>query len=153
MSIPALTICQPYAELIARGEKVVENRVWDTKHRGPLLIHAGKSTAWLKSEPELPERMDFGAIVAICELVDSVHYRLMSTTQSLIRPPRGYEWLQDDRHACGPWCWILENVRRLPEPVRCDGNQRFWTPPTHVMALVEKQLAKLRTIEAERTGK
>lgn len=38
----ALTISQPYASLIARGEKFVENRRWPTPYRGPLAIHAGK---------------------------------------------------------------------------------------------------------------
>ena len=37
----AITIRQPWAELIVRGDKDVENRSWRTRHRGPLLIHAG----------------------------------------------------------------------------------------------------------------
>ena len=47
----ALTICQPYAEMIANHEKPIENRTWPTSYRGPLAIHAGKSRAWL---PDLP---------------------------------------------------------------------------------------------------
>jgi hypothetical protein len=43
----ALTICQPYAHLIVRGEKRVENRTWPTRYTGPLAIHAGKSRQWL----------------------------------------------------------------------------------------------------------
>jgi hypothetical protein len=39
----ALSIQQPWASMIALGYKRVENRSWDTKHRGPTLIHAGKS--------------------------------------------------------------------------------------------------------------
>jgi hypothetical protein len=41
----ALTLCQPYASLVAGGEKSVETRTWATRHRGPLLICAGKR-AW-----------------------------------------------------------------------------------------------------------
>ena len=41
--INAITIRQPWAWLIAAGHKTVENRTWTTKHRGPLLIHAGLS--------------------------------------------------------------------------------------------------------------
>ncbi|GHT65427.1 hypothetical protein FACS1894110_07270 [Spirochaetia bacterium] len=45
-----LSIRQPYATLVCRGIKTVENRTWDTKYRGKLLIHAsGKPLAW----PEL----------------------------------------------------------------------------------------------------
>lgn len=39
----ALTIRQPFASLIAKGEKTVELRTWSTKHRGPLLVHAAKN--------------------------------------------------------------------------------------------------------------
>jgi activating signal cointegrator 1 len=38
----AITIIQPWATLIALGEKKFETRSWATKHRGPLAIHAGK---------------------------------------------------------------------------------------------------------------
>ena len=44
----ALTIHQPYAELIRRGEKVIENRTWPTSYRGPLAIHAGGSVKFLE---------------------------------------------------------------------------------------------------------
>src|SRR5437660_9074532 len=36
----ALTIRQPWAELILRGRKPFELRSWKTKYRGPLVIHA-----------------------------------------------------------------------------------------------------------------
>src|ERR1700746_2671571 len=39
-SIKALTIRQPWAELILRGRKPYELRSWRTKYRGPLIIHA-----------------------------------------------------------------------------------------------------------------
>lgn len=72
----AITICQPYAELIACGEKRVENRTWPTNHRGMLYIHAGKNRSWLdieftKDSYEIDrptgiylEMMDFGALIA-----------------------------------------------------------------------------------------
>jgi hypothetical protein len=37
----AITIIQPWATLIALGEKKFETRSWTTKYRGPLAIHAG----------------------------------------------------------------------------------------------------------------
>ena len=42
-----LSIRQPFASLICRGIKTIENRSWDTTYRGRLLIHAsGKPLAW-----------------------------------------------------------------------------------------------------------
>lgn len=41
--IKALTIRQPWAQLIALGVKTIETRSWSTRYRGPLAIHAGTS--------------------------------------------------------------------------------------------------------------
>ncbi len=38
----ALSIKQPYAELIVSGRKKIELRKWNTKFRGEFLIHASK---------------------------------------------------------------------------------------------------------------
>jgi len=127
--VKALTICQPYAELIARGVKKVENRKWHTSYRGPLLIHAGKSLSWicddLMTEHELtPDNMSFGAFVAVADLVACLPI-------NDIRPGRCgvfYPWLADHDHAEGPWCWVLVNVRRLPRPIGATGAQGLWVP-------------------------
>ena len=42
-----LTILEPWASGIVFGTKRVENRTWRTRHRGPLLIHAGRSRRYL----------------------------------------------------------------------------------------------------------
>ena len=39
----ALSIQQPWACLITDGHKDVENRSWDTRYRGLILIHTGKT--------------------------------------------------------------------------------------------------------------
>lgn len=122
----ALTILQPWAEMIARGVKPVENRSWPTSYRGPLAIHTGKSHTWLESEnalewpsvygvalPQVGE-LTFGAIVAIAELVDCV------------RPDKLPPELAGNPWACGPFCWILANVRRLDTPFPCKGMQSLW---------------------------
>lgn len=38
----AISIRQPWAWLIVNGYKDIENRTWNTKYRGPVLIHASK---------------------------------------------------------------------------------------------------------------
>ena len=113
----ALTICQPYAELIARCEKPIENRAWPTSYRGPLAIHAGKSRAWMDwGDEEFYPDMEFGAVIAIAELYDCV--RIGNLPEQL----RGHE------HANGPWCWLLRNVRRIT-PVPYRGAQGLWVIP------------------------
>lgn len=126
----ALTICQPYAELIARGEKRVENRTWPTRYRGPLYIHAGKSRQWLDLELEHGEEidrpsgifvsmLDFGAIVATAQLIDCLHVNPILCGAH----DEQYPWLRAHKHVNGPWCWVLDRVQRLPQPIPYRGAQ------------------------------
>jgi len=65
----AVTIRQPWAELIVRGEKDVENRSWRTRHRGPLLIHAGAQTHRKSfAKHGVPDDADRSAIIGIVEV-------------------------------------------------------------------------------------
>lgn len=134
-----LTICQPYATLIAMGRKPIENRTWYTLYRGPLGIHAGKSRAWLDNCPAQNmrdqaefDRMPFGALVAIAELVDCVEIKDLD---------RKHPDLADNEHAEGPWCWILRDVHRLLTPVACAGHQGMWH--LHDQILNEQELVKV----------
>ena len=114
-----LTICQPYAELIARGDKPIENRTWATPYRGSLAIHAGKSRAWLDDGDEQEYGpLVFGAVVAIADVVACLHINQAW--------PIAWRHLKDHEHANGPWCWVLEHVRRLQAPVYCLGAQGLW---------------------------
>lgn len=57
----ALSVRQPWADKIARGEKTIEVRTWDTRYRGPLLICASAKTCG-----DLPT----GVAVCVVQLVD-----------------------------------------------------------------------------------
>jgi hypothetical protein len=97
---------QPYAWLIVNGHKDVENRTWATRHRGPLLVHAGTSKAHLGEKEinrverkygiKLPRKFVRGGVVGLVEVVDC-------STRS------GSPW--HDRGAVG---WILAKPRTLP---------------------------------------
>jgi len=79
----ALSVHQPYAHLIVRGDKDVENRSWATSYRGPLLIHAGlkverDDAAYYAREARRlgldwpPDPLPTGGIVGIVTLADCV---------------------------------------------------------------------------------
>jgi len=73
--VKALSIQQPWADLIVRGLKDVENRTWATTYRGPLLIHAGRAlqkgrTTFTLYGPE--HEWDLGGIIGMVDLVDCV---------------------------------------------------------------------------------
>lgn len=110
----ALTICQPYAEMIVRGNKRVENRTWPTNYRGGIYIHAGKSRDWLDDDGKGIDfscgiriaSMAFGAVVATARLEDCLHFdRIMRGEYD-----DKYPWLRNHEHTNGPWCWVLSCV-------------------------------------------
>jgi hypothetical protein len=53
----ALTLWQPWASMVALGEKRVETRCWSTKHRGELAIHAAAAIPpkWLGKSAQTAE--------------------------------------------------------------------------------------------------
>lgn len=138
----ALTICQPYAELILRGDKRVENRKWNTRYRGPLLIHAGKSRDWLDLVPApyeprlglLPydsrygirlQEMAFGAIVGRVEVIDCLPVsEILSGTHD-----EQYPWLRAHPHVEGPYCLVLASPVRLAVPIPYRGQLGLFAVP------------------------
>lgn len=51
----ALSLTQPWATLVALGEKRIETRSWPTKYRGPIAIHAAKGfPGWAKHQCFMP---------------------------------------------------------------------------------------------------
>jgi len=52
--IPAISIRQPWAQLILSGRKTVELRRWSAEYRGPLWIHAG-----IHSTPEVERHFGY----------------------------------------------------------------------------------------------
>jgi len=126
--INALTISQPYASLIADGKKWVENRTWGTHYRGLLAIHAGKGSQYL-TRTQL-ENYPTGCIVAVAVLgacIDISGPRIWDRAFEIVRG-RTIDDLMNHEHTEGPWCWVLENVTKLDEPVPCSGKQGLWIP-------------------------
>lgn len=138
----ALTICQPYAHLIALGEKRVENRTWSTDYRGWLAIHAGKSRKFLDTDGQDERRypdMAFGAIVVVCRLTECVS-ELGGISDLILKRPE-LLWLTTHEHVEGPWCWILEDVIRLTDPLSCRGERGLFELPTEVASSLRRFLS------------
>jgi hypothetical protein len=126
--VRALTICQPYAEYIAQGAKLTENRTWPSSYRGPVLIHAGRSHKFLPHQDmgrlarEFGRPLEFGAIIALAEMVDCLEAVKIRAGLYDERYPQ----LRDHEHVEGPWCFLLKNARRLTKPISCSGALGFW---------------------------
>jgi len=109
--------------------KRIENREWDTNHRGPLLIHAGKSRAWFKefvNEVHWPP-MTFGAIVGVVDLLD------VWWCEATAQAPE-WIWSHEHRDPFAQYWWLLGNVRKFAEPVPFRGAQGLFNVPAGAVA-------------------
>ena len=97
-----LSVRQPWASMIARGEKTIEVRTWTTKYRGPLVICVSKS-------PRVSD-LPYGVALVVVDLID-------------VRPITQ----EDSVAACcdvdssREFAWVLSSPRVLSEPVPVSG--------------------------------
>jgi len=70
----ALSLKQPWAELILLGKKKMEIRKWNTKFRGTFLIHASKNMDKKAIEKFGFEKLQTGGIVGKADLIDVKKY-------------------------------------------------------------------------------
>ncbi len=149
----AITLTQPWAQLVALGAKRIETRSWSTKYRGPLAIHAAKGfpkdaqflcfqrhfrdqlTNYVKLNESYfgDHKFPLGVVVATCELVDVVQIDTRytaTTTKFIVR--HGLPWsLGAQERAFGDYSiyrymWLLDQIEMLPEPIPARGLQRLW---------------------------
>ena len=97
--LKALSVRQPFANLIADGSKTIEVRTRGTTHRGPLLICSTK-------RPDVPPPA--GCAVAVVNLVDSRPMTLADERAAKSKRPPG-----------GATAWVLTLIDRIePQPVK-----------------------------------
>jgi activating signal cointegrator 1 len=153
----ALTVSQPYASLIASGEKWIENRTWNTNYRGPIFIHAGKGSQYLKKS-ELA-KLATGSVIALARLAACVTIEELTEmgnslydSQDFV-PGTSVSWWDAaaHKHAEGPFCWILENVIAL-DPIPCRGAQGLWKLPCTVLWPISEQLQAIKRIRSVGLG-
>lgn len=89
--LKALSLKQPWANMIASGEKTIETRRWPTTYRGPLLIVSSKT-------PNIPPA---GCAVAVATLVDC---RAMTRTDEVAARCALYS---------GAFAWVLRDIRPI----------------------------------------
>ncbi|OLN21413.1 2-oxoglutarate dehydrogenase E1 [Domibacillus antri] len=136
----AITIKQPWATLIALGEKRFETRSWQTKYRGQIAIHAGKSIdkeacedTWIKStlaEHGIRSYKDLptGAVLAIAEIQDCHKVVTNFCNQIAITTGPGISGLEIKfgDYTEGRFAWELDNIKTLPSPVDAKGKLSLW---------------------------
>jgi hypothetical protein len=127
-AVKALTLRQPWAWPAIYGGKDAENRRWKTRHRGPLLIHAGMdvdpggSASALKTiaDPDVFARPRIawearGAIIGLVFLAD-----ILTDSPSRWAIPGWYNW-------------AFEFPSPIDPPIPQRGQPRLWAPPATVV--------------------
>jgi hypothetical protein len=106
----AISIKQPWAELIARGEKSIETRTWETSYRGDLLICASKIP---DNNYNFSENLLYGYALCVVEL-----YKIEPMNKS-----------HEKNAGCevypGAYAWHMRNIRII-EPFKVKGKLRLY---------------------------
>lgn len=122
-----LSIREPFASLIASGDKKIETRSFKTNYRGELFIHAsGKEidksivdNTYINNMIK-DRKMQFGKIICRVKLVDCVYM-----DQEFINSIKDTKEYQLGLYKEGRYAWILDNVE-LIEPIIAKGRLNIW---------------------------
>lgn len=136
----AITIKQPWASLIVNGVKDIENRTWQTKFRGLVLVHAGAAKArfnFTSLQHQELNRLNLrrwydreqikSAIIGSVEIVDCVinHPSIWAERTTQMSPKNIYNW-------------VLVNPVLFPEHIPAKGKLSFWDYPNILAEQEEK---------------
>jgi len=129
--VRGVTIRRPWANLVARGSKRVENRTWRPPAKSigrRIAIHAGLGIDRAPCELFHVAPGPGGVVVAVA-VVDRVVDRVADV------PVDDRVWYT------GPLGWLLRDVVALPAPVPCRGALGLWRVPEAVEAAIFEQLS------------
>ena len=126
----ALSIRQPWAELIIQGCKTIELRTWTTHHRGRLAVHAAQTV----EEADCPVHgldpvaLPRGALVGTVEVVE-----VTPLDEALWAALRAQHLGQGPFP--GPWYgWRLADPQRLPQPIPLTGRMGLFNVSDELLA-------------------
>jgi hypothetical protein len=120
----AISLRQPWADLVVSGRKTLELRSWTVSYRGPIAIHASQTVS--KEACQAfgidPEGLTTGAIVGLVELVEII-------------PIDEQEFVdRKDEHLASGFFepplqgWVLSNARQI-EPIPYTGRMNLFNIP------------------------
>ena len=138
----ALTIKQPWASLIMRCHKDIENRDWPTKVRGVIAVHT--SAKLEKSEiedacglmrgfiPKFSERIFTAEVAARPDLYPT---GCIIGTVELV----GCAQKSESPWFVGEYGFVLQNPVVFAGPIPCKGKLGFWEVPAELMPTMREQ--------------
>lgn len=141
-----ISIMQPWASLIVLGHKKIETRSWNTKYRGPLLIHASAGKKGIKTmDADLWDLcselgvevadLPLGAILGSCNLdtLESTKH-LNSIMDFYQRKGRAAKYeMEFGNYLPDRYGWLLSDIVKFDQPIPAKGKLSIWNyePPMH----------------------
>lgn len=120
-----LTIKQPWSTLIMQGYKRFEFRSWQTKYRGQLLIHAGKSIdkeAMKRLEKYIPEEMPLGRILGKVNLRNCIK----TTPEFFVEIQKENKDIYSKSIFKEAFAWQVEVMENFKNPIEVKGMLGLW---------------------------
>ena len=114
----ALSLKQPFAELILQEKKKIELRKWNTKFRGEFLIHASKI-------PDKKAMKEFGFDILTCGYIVG-KAKLINVKKYKTKKEHDKDKnLHLASNSWGNYGFILKDVKRINK-IPCKGQLNFW---------------------------
>ena len=133
----ALSIRQPWAWAIVHAGKRHENRSWSTAYRGPIAIHASK---WWQAQEALDQfaSVQYAAGVTGVALPPITLRTLRDATGGIVGTARIVDCVEksDSPWFVGPFGFVLDDVKALPEIIPCKGALGLFNVPADVAARI-----------------
>jgi hypothetical protein len=140
--LKVISIIQPWATLIALGEKQFETRSWATKYRGELAVHATKKPnkkicgyepfrSVLGKHGYTEHNLSTGVILATCKLANCVQVVDNQDTWAILANGaeiEGNEY-RFGNFSEGRFAWQLSHVNQLEHYVAAKGKLGLWEYP------------------------
>lgn len=123
----ALTVRQPYANLLVEGIKRVENRGYRTGQRGTVVVHsAAKVHDRYRGQTFTP----LGAFVGTVRLVESHQSHGHECVKARCHEHAHAEWPHRalGQIATPVWHWLVVEPVAFVTPIPAKGALGFWTP-------------------------
>lgn len=129
---PALSVRQPWAELILSGKKLIEVRQWKNPYRGLLWLHTGL-TSDLAGEQEYNLTNLFkGGFIGIIKLES-----IKSFDQKRWQAWRHLH-LDRGEYYPGLYAWFITTQYRFEEPIPSPGKLKLFLPSEDIDAQLRK---------------
>ena len=108
VKMKAISLKQPWANLVIDGKKTLETRIWQTYYRGELVICSSSKPDLATVHPN-EDRNPMGYALGTVELIDIVKMNINHEKDAMCKLYKG------------AYAWILKNPRKFKTPIKVKG--------------------------------